>query len=340
MAARRAARLALVLSLAVAVAVVAAGSANDVADPGWQRIEPGGRTACARGGGFAFWARLADPRRVVLFFQGGGGCFDERTCAVGSDWFDDSVDASDNPSFAGGGMLDLAHDANPFRRWSWVFIPSCTGDVHVGDRQVRYGRIVVEQRGWQNARAALRWAFAHIRRPEVVLVAGCSAGSVGSAFHVPAVLDRWPNARVSQLGDSLAFVFHRPVTLRDWGAHRHFPEFFRIGPRRFTMVEYLTRLAKRYPGRTFARFNHSEDSVQQAFYGAVGGNPSGFERRLRAAEAALKRLPNYRSYLACGSEHCALPTYEFFSLRVRGVPLRDWVASLAAGRDVSCPTCR
>ena len=106
------------------------------------------------------------------------------------------------------------------------------------------------------------------------------------------------------------------------------------------MVEYLSRLARQYPARTFARFNHAEDGVQQAFYGAVGGDPTGFEPRLRAAETALKKLPNYRSYLACGTEHCALPTPEFYSLRVGGVALRDWVARLAAGKNVSCPTCR
>jgi hypothetical protein len=272
--------------LALLVALVAVGVGGDAAattapDAGWQRVEPGGRTACARGGDYAFWTRVRDPKRVVLFFQGGGGCFDETTCAPGSRWFDDSVSASDDPAYVRG-VLDFSQPRNPFRGWSWVFVPSCTGDVHVGDRRVRYGRTVVEQRGWQNARAALRWAFRRFPHAESVLVAGCSAGSVGSAFHVPAVIARWPRARVTQLGDSLAFVFHRPVDLSAWGAHERFPSFFRIGERRFTMVEYLTRLARRYPRRTFARFNHAQDGVQQAFYDAVGGDPAGFERRLRA----------------------------------------------------------
>jgi hypothetical protein len=105
------------------------------------------------------------------------------------------------------------------------------------------------------------------------------------------------------------------------------------------MVEFLTRLARAYPDITFARFNHAADAVQERYYVAVGGRPGGFEPRLRLAERTLKRLPNYRSYLACGSNHCALPTAEFFSLRVDGVSLRDWVADLALGRDVSCPTC-
>jgi pectinacetylesterase len=305
----------------------------------WQRVEPGGKTRCARGGKYAFWFRRGDARRLVLFFQGGGGCFDETTCAEGSPWFDDSVDDGDHPRWAGG-MLDVADARNPFADWSWVYIPSCTGDVHTGDARVRYGSIVVEQRGWQNAHAALTRAFREFPEAEQIVVAGCSAGSVGSAWHVADVLARYPNAQVTQLGDSLAFLFHRPIRLTGWGTNKHFPPFFRIGDRRWTMEEFLSRLTRAHPKITFARFNHSNDGEQMRFYEAVGGNPGEFGERLRAVERRLKRLSNYRSYLACGFGHCALPSDEFYSLRVDGVPLRDWVRDLASGKDVACPACR
>jgi Pectinacetylesterase len=333
--------LLLVVASTLPLLIASSASARDdeIGAPSWQRIEPGGKTRCARGDPYAFWSRRADPKRLVVFFQGGGGCFDETTCAFGSTWFDDAVGAEDNPAYAGG-VLDLRDRRNPLRSWSWLFIPSCTGDVHVGDRRVRYGSVSVEQRGWQNARAALRWAFRRFDDLDSVLVTGCSAGSVGSAFHAPAVLERWPRARATQLGDSLAFVFHRPLNLTGWGAHRHFPDFFRIGQRRFTMVEYLRALARHYPESVFARFNHASDDVQERFYLAVGGDHGGFPPRLRAAEAQLKKLPNYRSYLACGDEHCSLPTPAFYSTKVGRVALRDWVAGLAEGRNVSCPVCR
>lgn len=106
------------------------------------------------------------------------------------------------------------------------------------------------------------------------------------------------------------------------------------------MVEYLRALARRYPGLTFARFNYASDDVQERFYAAVGVDPAGFEPRLRRAEEELKRLPNYRSYLACGGDHCVLPRESFFSLRVDGVAIRSWVQALAAGRNVGCPRCR
>jgi hypothetical protein len=107
-----------------------------------------------------------------------------------------------------------------------------------------------------------------------------------------------------------------------------------------TLEEFLAALAREHPTRTFARFNHLRDRVQEVFYEELGGNIVGFADRLTAVEGRLKQLPNYRSYLACGAEHCALTTPEFYSLRVQGVELRDWVADLAAGRDVECPACR
>jgi len=313
-------------------------AARQTADT-WQRVEAGGATRCARGGRFVFWIRRGDPKKLVVFFQGGGGCFSKETCAEGSTWFDDRVDAQDDPR-GSGGLLDLADRQNPFRDWSWVYIPSCTGDVHTGDARVDYGSVEVEQRGWRNARAALGRGFHEFPSPASVLVTGWSAGSVGSAWHVDEVVRRYPDARVTQLGDSLAFLFRRPIQLKEWGTNRHFPPFFRVGARRWTMEEFLTRLAQAHPNVTFARFNHASDSVQQRFYEGVGGNPAQFPGRLRAVERRLKRLPNYRSYLACGFEHCALPTAEFSTLRVAGVPLREWVRDLAEGRDVDCPECR
>ena len=141
---------------------------------------------------------------------------------------------------------------------------------------------------------------------------------MGSAWHAEDVIRAWPEARVAQVGDSLAYLFHRPIRLTDWGTNKHFPSFFQVGDARWTMEQFVTRLTRAYPDVTFARFNHANDNVQEAFYEAVGGNRVDFGPRLRAVEARLKQLPNYRSYLACGSEHCAFPTHEFGVAARRG----------------------
>jgi Pectinacetylesterase len=320
---------ALARAVVVALIALAAGSVGQAAGqatPRWEKVEPGGRTACARGGPFAYWVRRADPSKVVIFFQGGGGCWDATTCAAGSTWFDDRVSVRDDPNLAAG-IFAFWRPENPFRDWSFVYVPSCTGDVYMGTRDTTYAPgLRVRHRGAINARAALAGAFRAFPAPRQVLVAGCSAGSVGAAFHIARVLARYPRARVALLGDSLAFPFTRPLDLSTWGASP-----------RFEMEPFLRRLARAHPRQTFARFNYASDDVQERYDATRERTP--FERRLRAAETRLKRLPNYRSYLACGGDHCVLPADRFYRLRVGGVALRDWTARLAAGRNVSCPTC-
>jgi hypothetical protein len=101
--------------LGVVLLVACAGGSEDEAapaEPTWQRIEPRGSTRCARGGKYAFWVRRADPKRVLIFFQGGGGCFSAETCRPGSTWFDDRVDAYDDPA-GSGGILDFGSSTSP-----------------------------------------------------------------------------------------------------------------------------------------------------------------------------------------------------------------------------------
>ena len=95
----------LLLALSVALLTGCAGGGGGEASftlGGWERIEPGGETSCARGGPYAFWIRKGYPEKFLRFFEGGGSCFDETICAPGSRWFDDDVDASDDPAFADG----------------------------------------------------------------------------------------------------------------------------------------------------------------------------------------------------------------------------------------------
>jgi Pectinacetylesterase len=320
-----------------------ASSAPAVA-AGWQRVEPGGGTRCGRGGRFAFWARMGAPDRLLVFFEGGGGCWDYGSCRPGSGFFDDRVDGSDHPSLRAG-VLDLDDPRNPFRGWSVLFVPSCTGDVYAGDAVRTYrsgdGRAVtVHHRGHVNATAALEWVFRRVPAPRRVFVTGCSAGSVGSILHAPRILRQYPRARVAQLGDSLGFVFSRPTDLRElWGADRRLPGWVpgvRAIPRaRFTMAAFYRAVAAHYPGASFAQVNFADDAVQRRYYEAGGGAPEGFGRALRGSLAAIRAgSPNFRSCLLEGSAHCALPSPAFYSLASGGVGLRGWVADQAAGERV------
>jgi Pectinacetylesterase len=329
----------------VGAGAAGAGTGSGVRAAAWRRVEPGGRTRCGRGGRFAFWARMGAPDRLLVFFQGGGGCWDYRSCAPGTALFDDSVDGGDDPGLTGAGVLDLEDPRNPFRGWSVLFVPSCTGDVYAGDAVRTYragGRAVtVQHRGSVNAVAALEWMFRRVPDPRRVFVTGCSAGSIGSILHAPRVIRQYPGARVAQLGDSLGFLFSQPTDLRSlWGADRRLPDWVpavRAIPRdRFTTPQLYDAVAGHYRRATFAQVNFRDDFVQRRFWEAGGGAPERFGAALGGNLAAIRAAsPNFRSCLLEGSAHCALPRPEFYTLASGGVGLRDWVADLAAGEPVA-----
>ncbi|MEZ5250734.1 MAG: pectin acetylesterase-family hydrolase [Ilumatobacteraceae bacterium] len=74
--------------------------------------------------------READPERVLLFFQGGGACFSAETCAFDADLPADH--RRRRRPVRATGVFGLDDERNPFRDHS-VFVPYCTGDVHLGD---------------------------------------------------------------------------------------------------------------------------------------------------------------------------------------------------------------
>lgn len=316
---------------------------------GWTRIEPGGETRCALDTPYAFWIRPGNKDQLLVFFQGGGGCWSAETCKPGSTFYKAYVTDSDNPAFSAG-VFDLDNHENPFRGYSMVFIPSCTGDVHWGHHLRSYPAsggtaLEVYHHGFVNASAALEEAYAQFPDPAEVFVTGCSAGSVGSIVHAPYLIDHYTGARVIQLGDSLSFTYHRPIDMQtDYHAHDNFPGWIdqlnAIQPGDLTMDQVYTATANYYPENTFAQFNYAADRVQERFYTAVGGPPGGFTADLMDNLGKIKaNTNNFRTYLASGNEHCILPLARFYQLATEGVRFRDWVADLAAGREIADVTC-
>ena len=121
---------------------------------GWEQIVPGGDCQCSDGSEFSFWVREANPEKVVLFLQGGGACFSAETCAPERDLYHTHVDRRPEP--AEGGIFDFADERNPFADYSVVYVPYCTGDVHLGDTTTEYAPgLTVHHKGYVNGTAAL-----------------------------------------------------------------------------------------------------------------------------------------------------------------------------------------
>ena len=89
-------------------------------------------TTCLDGDPYRFVVYPGTSNDLLIYFQGGGGCFDGKTSILGSC----SNDASEREENVGVFKRDDAR--NPYRTYTIVHIMYCTGDLHAGtSEQVR-----------------------------------------------------------------------------------------------------------------------------------------------------------------------------------------------------------
>lgn len=318
--------------------------------PGWSKIEPGGETACAHDTPYAYWVRPGARNDLMVYFQGGGGCWNADTCRdTGQEFngfYDSQVTNRDSPDVRAG-MLDLSNPENPFKDYTWVYVPVCTGDIHWGDNVYTYkDDVTIHFKGFVNASAALQWAYDNVSKPDSIFVTGCSAGSTGSIMHAPYIIEHYADTAVYQMGDSLSLLFTDPVDLQtDWHAHDNFPQWIPelsdMKPEEWTMAKHYIAVANHYPTYTFSQFNTVRDSVQ-VFYTYPDGSGDGNDWT-QLLETHLDTIqtnaPNYRSFTAGGDLHCVTPRREFYTYAVDGLRFRDWVADMARGKPVESLQC-
>lgn len=321
---------------------------------GWNEIEPGGETTCAHDTPYTYWVRPGATDNLLIYFQGGGGCWNADTCRdTGREFngfYDSRITERDNPVYQGG-MLSTTNPENPFSDYTTVYIPVCTGDTHWGDNihtftDAESGDVTIHFNGFVNATSALDWAYANVPEPDSAFVTGCSAGSAGSIYHVPYIIEQYPDVPVYQLGDSLSLLFTGPVDLQtDWHSHDNFaawiPDLANMLPEEWTMARMYTAIANYYPDYTFSQFNTVRDEVQVFFtYPDGSGGADDWAKLLDTHLATLEAdAPNYRAFTPGGDLHCVTPRNEFYSYAIDGIRFRDWVADLASGKDVPTLHC-
>lgn len=323
----------------------------------WHNLQAGGETRCALGADYAFYVRPADPDKVLLYFQGGGMCWFGEICQPGeSATYDPGVTSNDNPAYFPSGIFDLANPANPFGDYTMIYLPACTADAHLGQKQVTYETgdgetITIYHQGYTNATTVLAWAFANLTAPDTVFVAGSADGGLATPVFAAMVASQFPEARVVQLGDASGGFRNRngivPGILNTWGtpvALAGIPGFQDLDPDELTFERFYTSVGSHYPRIVFAQYNSAADS-SQVFWQQLAGLTAGqyLLTRLDANHEDIRsEVTNFRTFISGGEAHTILGLPQFYVLQANGVRLRDWVAGLASGttvNDVRCLDC-
>lgn len=315
---------------------------------GWQQIFPGGETLCARGGEYSFFVRKsATPQApLLIYFEGGGGCYDAESCRPGSQSWDDSIDAAvqaDNPALKRDGVFALDDGRNPFANYDIVFVSYCTGDGFLGNKTVTYDlqgqNFDIHHVGFTNTQSVLNWTFKHFPKPPSVFVIGCSAGVVGSAFHAPYIQRQYADLPLTVVGDSGAGYRDAPATvlerlgmfdlLPDW-----LPAYRSFTPADFHTAALFTIPALSRPQDTFALVDSRQDSAQKAILDQLGGGLSLTEVIDTNLDELQAAAPNIRAFTGPGDHHCITMRPEYYEYSSAGTLLNDWMTALAAGVPV------
>lgn len=164
---------------------------------------PGG--ACGNGSTYGVAVnRSTASRRLFVFFQGGGACWDAVTCNlvplashVGEDVPAGTVlsEARANEPY----LFSRDPTESPFADATFVYLPYCTGDVHAGNNVSDYG---VHHVGHLNVSGVLAALVSGWSDADRVWVSGQSAGGYGSMVAWYRFREAFPSARVDCLDDS------------------------------------------------------------------------------------------------------------------------------------------
>lgn len=309
---------------------------------------------------FRFWARRGTVDKLVIYFDGGGACWDDATCAqprlasgaVGNGYYKAELLPTDNPAQLHG-IFELENADNPLRDWSMVFVPYCTGDVHSGAADHTYrdpasGRAyTLHHRGSDNFRVVLEWIRENFDAPEVILVTGSSAGAYGAVTQFARVREIYPQGRAIMLGDAgqgvttPGFAAQRNV---NWGYALPEDVFGEDGLR--DDEDPVAILATTFPGDRFAQYTTAHDRVQTAFYSLMAPENAcaAWTEGMWNAIDARESLENYRFYLAAGDTHTILRSPLFYTEQSGGASFSQWLGAMVSNTgegwdDHACVNC-
>jgi hypothetical protein len=339
-----------VSAAAPADTVSAAAPAAQAPAGGWETVEAPGSCMCSDGSPFRYFVHQGDPTKVLFFLQGGGACFSADTCGPASTSYKRALGPNDPPALDSG-IFDLSRPENPFASYSIVFVPYCTGDVHIGNTTKDYGNgVVVRHNGYINGTTALGAMASRFPEATHVVVAGESAGSVPAPLYAGLTHDLLPTAEVRVLADGSGAYPDVPainaVVGGSWGtgsAIPAWPENAGLTAETWSFPGLFIQAGKHDPGIIFARHDYAFDQTQTMFAALAGVDSSKLDTLIDKNEAQVEAAGiNLSSYISPGDNHTVLHDDAFYTEEQNGVKLVDWVSELLAGKqpaDNHCTQC-
>jgi len=317
-----------------------------------------------------------NDQELVLEFMGGGACRDFYSCTLKSSgwsggettslWISENlamnsivqatvpVEGCTIP-IVGGEMWNWCDERHPYKRWTSIVVPYCTGDIHLGNATRTYvngsSTETVRHRGAVNARVVLRWVkkvFPNLKR---IVVAGGSAGGFAAIVWSAHLADMYPEARVAAFSDSAmhfpgpsnvsytsmqllqaSWNFLNPLTNVPWLAAFNSQTILTQG---FAIYRsFLQDLIPHYAGRlTVGILTSLDDPSAMMFWKLLGGTTADWKpaviEELHGLEQSLSPVILRTFILAASAHHItSMGGLDMHTTEAQGVGLTSWMQAL------------
>ena len=285
----------------------------------------------------------ATSTNVLLFFEGGGACWDYQTCVQLNTSTHGPFGAAQFQAISAntaGTIVDRNAAASPFKDWSFVFVPYCTGDEHGGSADMVYtsggSSKTIHHRGHDNVVAFLSRLGATFTAPGKLAVSGSSAGGGGTLFNYATIRGVWPNAKSYLVDDSLPLFEGdsiAPALRNAWFASWNLGKV--VDPIcgtacRANMSLMMKSVAARYPNDRMALLSSVQDQTIRTYYNLT---PTQFQTALVSlANDVLEPSGIFKHFYVTGSTHTMLGSPASFL--AAGMDLWMWLTKMVTN-DVS-----
>ncbi|MEM0203499.1 MAG: pectin acetylesterase-family hydrolase [Archaeoglobaceae archaeon] len=351
---------------AISVAGMPSFSSLPVDDPSdginWTKVDLPSDCKNGVGGNTFIMVRKGSENKLLIYLEGGGACSSFGTCGGPN-----STVTTLEPAFDTGtrplkstyvrGIFDVKNPLNPFRNWTIVFVPYGTGDIHMGNRVVKYYNTsnpaeskTIYHVGYVNAIVAMRWINASGNFDKVV-VTGTSAGGFGTILHfyraseifnkgIIAINDAGPGT-----APNVTSPLQPAVTAEKWGSLQNYPQQSLPYFTNTDTIKFLNWALNGSAGGCgnciYALFEDQWDFIIGPYF--QGYSFADYQARLLSAIESVKANFSTRFcyYLPLSTYHTAFAggyNYpggdRFYNLHIDGYTLVQWINDVLNGNCV------
>lgn len=176
--------------------------------------------------------RFGTENKVVINFYGGGVSINEDTAKQGDDFYFHTIGDKEFAQLIG---ISENDKDNPLKDWTFINVPYCTGDWHIGTSDFPYtdkegNHQTLYHHGYTNFKLMMDMLKDYLGNPDAVLVTGWSGGGFGASFLAEEIFeDYFPNVQNKTVLVDAAFLLKddwKNIADHVWGTPEHIASRF------------------------------------------------------------------------------------------------------------------